>query len=46
MYETPKLERFGSFRELTLQTAGKTLLFTADLIFPNQGYDKGNPPRS
>ncbi len=24
MYETPRIEKFGSFRELTLQTWGKT----------------------
>jgi hypothetical protein len=46
MYETPQLQRFGSFRELTLSIPGKTVLFAADLVYPGQGYDKGNPPRS
>lgn len=33
MYEAPKLVRFGTFRELTLQSSGKTVS-NLDLCFP------------
>ena len=41
MYVSPRLERFGSFRELTLQTpnpaAGKTII--GDDLVPGVGLD-------
>lgn len=53
MYESPKLVRFGSFRELTQQTQGCLTQYpwtgkdqpTFDSIFPN-GVNDGCPARS
>lgn len=44
MYEAPTLERFGSFRELTLQKYPTKRIIGDDLI-PNIGLDcDGNAP--
>jgi hypothetical protein len=43
MYESPKLERFGTFRELTLQ--GGKIYPPYDPLVPN-GINDGNPARS
>ena len=53
MYETPKLVRYGSFRELTLVPQGCMTQApwtgkdqpTFDPLFPN-GQNDGCPPRS
>ena len=37
MYVSPRLERFGSFRELTLQGYGKTII--GDDLIPGIGLD-------
>jgi hypothetical protein len=39
MYESPKLEKFGSFRELTLQTAYPTKTTLGDDLIPGIGLD-------
>ena len=45
MYETPKLERFGSFRELTLQGSLKVNP-PFDPALPGGGTNDGLPARS
>ncbi len=43
MYSTPKMERFGTFRELTLQTNTKRII--GDDLIPGIGLDcDGNAP--
>jgi hypothetical protein len=37
MYEAPKLERFGAFRDLTLQGYGKLVI--GDDLIPGVGLD-------
>ncbi len=46
MYESPKLEKFGSFRELTLQAGslGKTVI--GDDLVPGIGLDCNPDPNS
>ncbi|MGQ0649172.1 MAG: lasso RiPP family leader peptide-containing protein [Gemmatimonadaceae bacterium] len=43
MYEAPKLEKFGTFRELTLQRTTKRII--GDDLIPGIGLDcDGNAP--
>ncbi len=39
MYQAPSLERFGSFRDLTLQTRYPTKRTLGDDLIPNIGLD-------
>ena len=44
MYESPKLEKFGAFRQLTLQGLGKNVI--GDDLVPNIGLDCNSDPNS